>query len=998
MDRYPDYTRERLRLLVETLRTRVYPELHRCEEILVAGPTGRIPYDEAQRLTGFQAARFDEVLGPPWSTWWFRVQASVPVAWDGRPVDLLWDSGSEATLWIDGRVVQGMNPPPVNAPLGARPDAPLRTMARGGETITFQVEMACNQVFGEQDLLRGPQRFALVQCDLAVVDTEAWDLYHDFLVLQGLEAEHAHGLDPAWAGELLAGLNLFANRWDPDDRATWAPSRKILAALLARTNGEQSLVHELSACGHAHMDTAWVWPMAETKRKCVRTFSNALRLMDAYPEYRFACSQAQQYAWIRDEHPELFERIRAQVQAGRFLPVGGMWVEPDCNLISGESLVRQLLLGQRFFQREFGITCREGWLPDIFGYNGQMPQVLSQAGLTRFVTQKLSWNRFNQPLHHTFVWEGIDGSELLTHFPPADTYGAHVTVRELRHNVQNFKDHDRSRESLFLFGLGDGGGGPTRRMLESLRRVRNLQALPRTEIRSIDAFFERLEDDYLDRTRVVGEMYFEYHRGTYTSQAAVKGGNRKAEFLLHDVELLAAVAHRLGKAPYPGDEIDGLWQRLLTLQFHDILPGSSTGEVYADALADLQIIAAKGEALRTAALNALPPGGPPGPSVVNTIAFPREGVVALAEGKLAWAQAPAMGIGRLAETPDAVTLDVRQDCIVLENRNLRATLATDGRLLGLVAGDGGREALAAPGNLLMLYRDEPTQFDAWDIDPFHMETESVCPDADVCVPFDEGPLRAGVRYERRFGSASRMVQTVTLDAGARRLEFACDVDWHESHRVLKVAFPLAVRSMNATYEMQFGVAERPTHFNTKYDLARYEVPGHRWADLSEHGFGVALLSESKYGFSCHDNVIRMTLLRAPCFPDPDADRGRHRFAYALMPHQGGWQEGGVVAEGLDFNVPLRMVDRDLAPGGLFAVDGDTLVLDTVKKAEDDDSLIVRLYEPHGGRGSARLSTRLPFASAHFVDLLERPIGLASVVDGTVEVPFLPFQVISLKLG
>lgn len=997
MDRYPDYTRERLRLLIDTLRDRIYPETVRCDPILAAGPTGRISFEQAQSLTGFAPARFDEVLGPAWATWWFRVRARVPQAWDGQPVDLLWDSGSEATLWIDGRAVQGMNPSPVNTPLGARPDAPLRDRARGGEEIAFQVEMACNQVFGEQDLLRGPQRFALVRCDLARVDPEAWDLYHDFLVLQALESEHAHGLDPTWAGELLSGLNRFANIYDADNRATWAPARAILTKLLGRTHGEGGVRHQISACGHAHMDTAWVWPTAETKRKCVRTFSNALRLMETYPEYRFACSQAQQLAWIRDEYPELFARIRQQVAAGRFLPVGGMWVEPDCNLISGESLVRQLLLGQRFFMKEFGILCKEGWLPDIFGYNGQMPQILSQAGLTRFVTQKLSWNRFNQPRHHTFVWEGIDGSELLTHFPPADTYGAHVTVRELRHNVSNFKDHDRSRESLFLFGLGDGGGGPTRRMLESLRRMRDLQGLPRTEIRSIDAFFERLEDDYRDRVRVVGELYFEYHRGTYTSQAEVKRGNRKSEFLLHDIELLAATAHRLGTSPYPRTELESMWQRLLTIQFHDILPGSSTTQVYADARADLEAIAAQGRSLLDTALAALPPGGPEGPSVVNTIPFPIEGVVTQTDGTPTWVQAPALGIGRRTEPRDEVTQAGGPDGIVLENAHLRATLAPDGRLLSLVTRDGQREALAAPGNLLLMYRDEPTQFDAWDIDPFHMETETPCPEAKTCTPFCEGPLRAGVRFERQVGEHSRMVQTVRLDAGARRLEFACDVDWHESHRVLKVAFPLAVRASHATYEMQFGVAERPTHFNTTYDLARYEVPGHRWADLSEHGFGVALLSESKYGFSAHGNVLRMTMLRAPCFPDPQADRGRHHFEYALMPHRGGWQEGGVVAEGLRFNAPPRLMDRAIAPGSLFAVDGDVLVLDTVKKAEDDDGLILRLYEPHGGRGRARVTTALPFAAARFVDLLERPVAEAPVRDGGVEVAFSPFQVISLKL-
>ncbi len=857
--------------------------------------------------------------------------------------------------------------------------------------------MACNQVFGEQDLLYGPQRFALVQCDIARFDPEAWALAGDFLVLVGLEAEHARGLDPTWAGELLSGLNRFANLYNAEDRATWGPARAVLAGLLAHTNGAGSSIHQLSACGHAHMDTAWVWPMAETKRKCVRTFSNALRLMDDYPEYRFACSQAQQYAWIKDGDPDLYERIRAQVAEGRFIPVGGMWVEPDCNLISGESLVRQLLFGQRFFQREFGITCREGWLPDIFGYNGQMPQLLSLAGMDRFVTQKLSWNRFNQPLHHTFVWEGIDGSELLTHFPPANTYGATATVEELRFNVTNFKDHDRSRESLMLFGLGDGGGGPTRRMLENLRRVRDLQGLPRTEIRSIDAFFDRLEADYQDRTRVVGELYLEYHRGTYTSQAFIKRGNRAGEFLLHDIELLGAAAHRLAGAAYPHAGLDSLWQRLLTLQFHDILPGSSSTEVYDDARRDLAIIATEGASLREAAIAALPRGGPAGPSVINTTSFAHAAVVEGGDGALAWAQAPACGIGRLATAPDAVAMTVQPGRIVLENAHLRAELDEDGGLVSLVDRPTGREALAGPGNRLVLHPDQPTQYDAWELDPIHLEVEHNCPPAESCEPFGQGSLRAGVRYRRAIGAHSRMVQTVRLDAGARRLEFVTEIDWHEDHQVLKVAFPLAVRAMHATYEMQFGAVERPTHFNTTFDLARFEVPGHRWADLSEHGFGVALLSDSKYGYSCHRNVLRMTLLRAPTFPDPTADRGPHRFAYALMPHAGGWQDAGVVAEGFRFNVPLRISDANLQPGSLFTVADWNLVIDTVKKAEDDDGLIVRLYEAHGARGRGRLVPGIPFTTATLVDLLERDLGPALVVDGRIDIDYRPFQVISVKL-
>ena len=423
-----------------------------------------------------------------WATYWFRVEATVPAEWAGERVDLEWVSHSEATLWMDGRPVQGLN----SSPDGARVDAPVLDPAAGGERLDLRVELACNGKFGEL-----PRPYAslepvvLDRCRIARFDRRAWDLHHDFDVLRRLEADAVNGLDESWAGELLAELNRFCNVWVEDDRSTWDEGEAILKALLAHRNG--SHVHELSAIGHAHIDTAWLWPLAETQRKMVRTFSSQTAYMDRYPEFRFACSQAQQYDWIRERSPDLYRRILAHAEAGRWVPVGGTWIEPDCNLPSGESLVRQFLHGQRFFERELGRRCREFWNPDVFGYNGQLPQIMRGAGIGRFLTQKLSWNRFNAPPHHTFMWQGIDGSEVLAHFPPADTYNATAEVEELRRSARDYKDHDRSGRSLLLFGYGDGGGGPTPEMLETLRRVRDLQGVPRTTMVSSDEFFEALE-------------------------------------------------------------------------------------------------------------------------------------------------------------------------------------------------------------------------------------------------------------------------------------------------------------------------------------------------------------------------------------------------------------------------------------------------------------------------------------------------------------------------
>jgi alpha-mannosidase len=784
-----------------------------------------------------------------------------------------------------------------------------------------------------------------------------------------------------------------------DDRDSWAPALPILKGLLAQEPA--AVTHELSAIGHAHIDTAWLWPLEETYRKCVRSFSSAVRYMDDYPEYKFACSQAWQYQWIRDRNPDLYARIREKIAAGQWIVVGGTWVEPDCNLPSGEALCRQFIYGQRFFEREFGRRCNEFWNPDVFGYNGQLPQIMRQAGISRFLTQKLSWNRFNQPPHHTFLWRGIDGSEVLAHFPPADTYNAIPSAQGLRDNVRKHKDHDRSNESFMLFGYGDGGGGPTRDMLEQIRRAANLQGLPRTAIRSSDAFFDRLEADCTDLATAVGELYFEYHRGTYTTQAATKRGNRKSEWLLHDIECIAALARRTGSDhAYPSAELDALWGLVLLNQFHDILPGSSITLVYEDTERQYAEIAARGGALREAGLSALAGalGKGNGVAPFNTLGVCRRELIAAPDGALVVVDAAAYGVGSIVEdTADRVTLSDDGETLTLANAALTAVFSRTGELRPLVHAESGRDAMAAPGNVLEIYDDVPTNYDAWDIDPYALETGRPSGAATDCQAARSGPQRAEITFTYSIGANSSMSQTVRLDAEATRLEFHCDVDWHESHKLLKVAFPVDVRAMNATYEMQFGVVERPTHYTNSFDLAKYEVPAHRWADLSEHGFGVAMLSESKYGFNTVDNVMRMTLLRSPKLPDPEADMGTHHFAWALYPHLGGWQESGVVAAGLAFNVPLQWLPAAAAPCSLISADSPHLVVDTVKKAEDDDALVVRLYETHGARGTARLRFGFPVGRATFTNLLEDAGDAAELVDGEVVVPFTPFQLITVKV-
>jgi alpha-mannosidase len=930
---HPEYTRRRLRQASERLRARLFADTRPVDELLVAGPVDRISRGDAQKLE-YRPAQLGERFGPLWATYWFRVRATVPDEWRGARVEFCWYAESEATLWRDGRVVAGLN--------RHHAEATLADAAEPG-ALELEVELACNGLFGRQD-----RPVELTRCELARWDAATWKTFHDFELLRQLEAHPA--TDPTLAARLRVELERFVDTRDD----------AVLESLYGLHNAE--LAPELVAVGHAHIDTAWLWPLAETYRKTLRTFSTAVRYMDEYPDYRFVCSQAVQYSWVKEREPELYERIRAQVAAGRFVPVGGSWVEPDLNIPSGESLVRQLLHGQRFFEQEFGSRCDEFWAPDAFGYNGQLPQLIRGAGMSRFLTQKLSWNRFNRPDNQTFTWQGDDGSEVLVHFPPADTYNSMADVNELVKSAREYRNLEQSNVSLLVYGHGDGGGGPTREMLENLRRARDLQGLPRTRLGTPTEFFEALEAERSERPVVVGELYFEYHRGVYTSQAFVKRGNRRSEQGLRDAEILAVARN----GEYPRAELDRLWKLLLLQQFHDILPGSSIRLVYEDAARDFAELERGIAAL-------IGEGG----QLVNTTCFTRRDVV---DGAL-WEAAP-FAAARVVEPDDRVT----RDGLTLANAHLRVELGEDGTLRSVT--HRGREVLTAPGNVFELYDDDPVDFDAWDIDPYTLDTRRDAPSAESWEVITETPVRVEIAF-----TYPTVRQVVRLDAGSPRLEFHTTVDWHESHTLLKVRFPLDVRAMNATYEMPFGYVERPTHYSTSFDRAKYEVPGHRFADLSEHGFGAALLTDSKYGYSCLGGDLRISLLRSPKSPDPEADMGTHEFAYALLPHAGGWREGGVLREAVLFNAPLRRT-TGLATEPFATVDGD-LVLDTIKRAEDSDDVVLRLYEPYGGRGVARV--RIAASRARRANLLEDDGEDLTIDEGAIVIPFGPREIITMKV-
>jgi alpha-mannosidase len=859
----------------------------------------------------------------------------------------------------------------------------------------------------------------------------------------------AQSLPPHYAEKALDINRMLGEPWSlppapeplgplPDEaREVVRKARRVVASCLERIREEYPPVGRLALIGHAHLDLAWLWPLEETRRKAKRTFASVLGLMDRYEEFTFNQSSAQLYEWVERDAPELFERIKEHVAEGRWETVGGSWVEPDCQIPSGESFTRQLFYGQRYFEERFGHRSAVAWFPDTFGYSPGLPQLLRGAGLSGFFTYKLNWSETNRFPHDLFVWEGIDGSRVVAHTfeNPGTDYNGDITPLDLYGTWRNFRGKRNYRESLFSFGWGDGGGGPSEKMLENYGRLKDFPAMPRLRMARVDEFFASLPEDGLPRW--TGELYLELHRGTLTTQAKVKKLNREAEHRLLEAEAFAAVA-ALSGAPYPAEELERLWKVLLLNQFHDILPGTSISEVYQDAHRQLEETVSGAERLRDEALYDLAQGTEPADSercvlVANaalhprplTVLLPAEPGVTPADGKsrLVPSQetpdgllihAPdreVPGLGRVSlalrgETPDASSAGTASGVEVgksgggtfIENELLRVEISADGSLGRVYDKEAGREVLDGSGNQLWAYADKPANWDAWDVyEDYEMEGEEV-PGAESVEVVEAGPLRGAVRVERRF-RGSRISQTYRLLSASRRLDVETRVDWRERQVLLRALFPLNVRSHEATFETMYGAARRPTHRNTSWDEVRFEVSAHRFADLSEPGYGVALLNDGKYGHSARDNVLGISLLRSPLYPDPLADEGEHRFTYSLFPHPGDWTEAGVAREAFSLNSPLVVGGGggEAAEYGLVATEGVELALGSLKRAEDGRGVILRLYEPHGKRGPATLRFAFGPNSVERVNLLEEPEGTVETREGEVRLDVRPFEVLTLRV-
>lgn len=892
-----------------------------------------------------------------------------------------------------------------------------------------------------------------LQVDLLCLCPETDALYYDLFV-----PWEAATLLPEGSRErerLLYALSDAVNLLDL--RAPYTPAfldsveqarRFLRESLYAPLQGREP--EAIATCvGHSHIDVAWLWDIEQTRHKAARTFSTMLKLMERYPEFTFMSSQAQLYQFVKEDHPALYARIRKAIRRGQWEPEGGMWVEADCNLISGESIVRQLLYGNEFFQTEFGHRCRILWLPDVFGYSAALPQILKKSGIKYFFTSKLSWSEFNLFPYDTFVWRGIDGSEVLTHFTPSrdycgggtyekhedlqhfTTYNALLSPNQIKGGWQRFQQKGLDNQFLVSYGYGDGGGGPTEEMLENARRLTaSLPGVPAVRQDFAGAFFEGLAKRVMNDRRLPkwsGELYLEYHRGTYTAMARNKRSNRKLEILLREVELWCEYAREELGTAYPQEALRALWHQALTLQFHDILPGSSIQKVYEDSKSTYARLFEQAEALLGTAQRALTQEDSESLTLWNSLSRSRDDVVRFAAPEGVTALADAQGhqfpVQRLSDGScvafvqglaplSAVTLrfvrgplqpfEALADASGFDTPLFCGRFDENMRIVSLIDRRTGRETVQ-PGhalNRLVVYDNRPHRYDAWDVNIYYPEKQWTLEHPESVEIVEQGPVLTAVRVRHRFGTSS-IVQDMVFYHDLARIDFQTTVSWREAHGLLKAHFPVDVFCDSATFDIQYGNVRRPTHRNTSWDAARFEVCAHKWMDISEPGFGVAVLNDCKYGCSVHDNDMALTLLKSSTYPNPTADQEQHVFTYALCPHPGDWRSARVPDEAYALNIPVRTVagrlHAGMPPASYARVNQPNIIIECVKAALHGEGGILRLYECYGLRCQATLTLARRPSCVRRISLMEEDGEVLETAENRVVLEVKPYEIVSLRI-
>ncbi len=1001
---------DKIRVICEALEGQMKTKLFDITDITYQ-PTGYKTSDELPTGEGFLPFDTHLTIGGRDAHYWFKFHFTTPARKEGHELyfSLLtgregqWDAANpQGILYLNGKMVQGLDTNHTDVLVDYDTDYDA--------VLYFYVGM-------HEDLVA--MRPSLVE-----LDKEIEALYYDLKV----PLDAAMVLDPKSNDHIqilkkLETAEGFLDMREPYSAAYYEGIANARAYLKKELfEGISGKNDALVACiGHTHIDVAWLWTLDQTREKAQRSFSTVISMMKQYPEYIFMSSQPQLYKYVKEAAPALYEEIKAAVKAGRWEVEGAMWLEADCNLSSGESLVRQIIHGKRFMKEEFDADSTILWLPDVFGYSIALPQILKKTGVKKFVTSKISWNETNKMPYDAFLWQGLDGSEIFTYFLTArdhtpegvndngTTYVGYIRPSQVLGTWERFQQKEYNNETIITFGFGDGGGGPTRDMLEQQRRLSyGLPGFPATKIEKAGDLLDRVEANFnknrelLKRTpRWVGELYLEYHRGTYTSIAKNKKNNRKSELLFEEAEKAAPTDLVLLGGKYPSKEFYDSWETILLNQFHDIIPGSSIFEDYEECDREYAAIRSLGEDIRSKKLKELASHtGKDGLFVYNPNSFAASAAVDTKDGKRFVKDVPAMGWKIVEELPlsDSVKLDGN----TAENDFFRMEVNSDGEITlydkindRLVFADG------ETGNQIQAFEDFPRAYDDWEITNYYKQKMWAVRDVKAITPITDG-ARKGFEIVKAF-SHSTITQKIWLYDDVAKIDVETTLDWHEHHVILKAAFPTSVHSSVATYDVQFGNVERPTHLNTSWDAAKFEVCAHKWADISDAGYGLSILNDCKYGHNAEGNILKLTLLKCGTYPNPEADQGIHTFTYSIYPHAGTWRDADTVREAYLLNEPLTAFEVKAGDGKLdneysfLAVDQKNVIIETAKKAYDDESMIFRAYECVNKRTATTFTPGFEVKKAYLCDMLENELSELPVVDGKIKMTLGNYEIVTVKL-
>lgn len=993
----------------------------------------------------------DYVMGTAWNQVdahrWFRTTITIPESMDGKHVEFLITTGREGEwdatnpqmiFYLDGQLIQGID---VN-----HREVTISGKAKAGDSYEIAVLAYSGMVEGD----------LVIHTYLIAVDDRVQKLYYDLLI----PLQSAYVLKKADEENYRRVLQSMAPALDALDlrdaysEKFYSSIEKAEQILKEAFYSEERECPTVSAIGHTHIDIAWLWTVEQTREKVLRSFSTVLRLMEQYPDYKFMSSQPILYQFVKEQEPEMYEKIKERIREGRWEVDGAMWLEADCNLAGGESLVRQIIKGHRFFLEEFGKESKSLWLPDVFGYSAALPQILKKSGIPYFMTTKIAWNQYDQLPNDTFIWKGIDGSEVFAFMPTTTDYdkdqGLNISFSDTRNTTtytgivnpnmalgtfKRFQNRDLTEDTLMLFGFGDGGGGPTKEMLESAERLKyGIPGIPKIR--------QEFEQDYFDRTYEKihdlpdmptwdGELYFEYHRGTLTSMARNKRSNRKNEILYTQMETASCMAG-IEKDEQLQNVLDKGWDILLINQFHDIVPGSSIKPVYEQTDKEYHEIeeAGKEELNRvvSAAVGRLSMEKE-GVVVMNTQGYERDDLVVLDDGTeiprlvdedgrnvpaqktadgrylLYVSHIPPLGYKKLYETEELLEESTGKEWdYTFENPFIKVCFNEKMEITSLYEKEAEKELIQEGrcGNVLRTYEDRPMQWDNWDIDVFYQRKPY---EADWYSParvIENGEVRMVVEFECGFLD-STVTQQVCLYHQIPRIDFRTKADWKTHHVILKTHFSVDVNTTRASYEIQFGNVERETTNNYSWDTAKFEACGHKWADLSENSSGISLLNDCKYGYGIKKGDMSLTLIKSGTYPNEDADIGEHEFTYSIYPHAGRWQEAKTVEMAYNLNVPMlaKRTGRQEGCGGEYEsflkCSQESCFVEVIKKAEDGNGVIVRMYENKNNRVRAQIQTAYPISHVYECNLLEENEEELTAGKNCFETVFKPYEIKTFRL-